>query len=176
MLLLTDCGILVKHIVKVGDIGQPDTVAFHGCEDPVGASGIHRSAEVQGVRDWVEHRLGRNIGFRRVQRGGELNVVGVEVACELQPVFDCPVGVRIAHLPWREFLQRGRKHADPHEAGLELPDAVYTRRLLSLFRCLSCHVRCLLNQVIWCVPGAQSPAVRRAPQAVAITSGGEQGW
>ena len=74
-------------------------------------------AEIERVGDRIEHRLGRHVGFGRMQRRRELDVVGAQLARERDPFLDGAVGIGIADLARRQLLQRGRQDADFHELG-----------------------------------------------------------
>ena len=67
----------------------------------------------------IQHRRGRHVGFRRVDRGRQLNRVDAELVGELNPVLDGAIGIGIAHVPRRQLLERRRQDADLHEFRLE---------------------------------------------------------
>ena len=90
-----------------------------GGEDPLGAHVGERLAEIERVGDRVEHRLGRDVGERRVEGGGQLDAVGVEGLGEVEPLLDGEVGVGVAPLARRQLLERGGEHADRHVDGGE---------------------------------------------------------
>ena len=119
MFLLPDGRVMVQHVVEVAEVGDAYTVFAQGREHAAGALLVERLAQVERVGDRVEQGFGGDVGFRRVQRGGELNVVGADFAGELHPFLDGEIGVGVALLARRELLQRGGQHADLHEFWLE---------------------------------------------------------
>ena len=114
VLLAADRRVLVEHVVEVGDVGDGDAAVVDGCEDPLGAHVGERLAEVERVGDRIEHRLGRDVGDRGVERGGQLDAVGVERFGEVQPLLHGEIGVGVASLAWRQLLERGGEHSDRH--------------------------------------------------------------
>ena len=90
MLLAADRRVLVQHVVEVADVGDRDTGRVDGCEHTLRPHLVERLAQIERVRDRIEHRFGRDVGERRVQRGGELDAVGVEGDREVEPLLDRP--------------------------------------------------------------------------------------
>ena len=78
MLLAPDRRVLVQHVVEVADVGDRDPVASTAASTRFGAHVVERLAEIERVGDRIEHRLGRDVGERRVQRRGQLDAIGVE--------------------------------------------------------------------------------------------------
>ena len=76
--------------------------------------------QIERVGHRVEHRLGRHVGLRRVQRGRELDVVGAQRrGRRLDPLLDGAVRIGVAHLARRQLLEGGGEDADLHELGFE---------------------------------------------------------
>ena len=98
---------------------MPIPVRVEGRLHALGPVLVEGLAQVEGVGHRVEHRLGRNVGLDGMQRGGELDVVGPQLAGEGHPLLDRLVGVRVADLAGRQLLQGGSEHADLHELGLK---------------------------------------------------------
>src|SRR5207342_3632205 len=63
-----------------------------------------------------------DVALGRVQRSRQLDVVGADLARELQPLLDRTVRILVANLARRQLLQRCGEDADLHELGLELLD------------------------------------------------------
>ena len=84
-------------------------------------------AQIERVGDRIQHRFGRDVGERRVQRRGELDAVGVEGDREIEPLLDGQIGIRVTSLAGRELLERGGEHTDRHELRLELFDLGHRR-------------------------------------------------
>ena len=64
-----DAGVVVQHVVEVGDVGQADAVRMQHRFDAARAVLVEGPAQIERVRDRIEHRLGRHVGFGRMQRG-----------------------------------------------------------------------------------------------------------
>ena len=90
VLLAADRRVLVQHVVEVADVGDRDTGRVDGREHPLRPHLVERLAQIERVRDRIEHRFGRDVGERRVQRRGELDAVGVEGDREIEPLLDRP--------------------------------------------------------------------------------------
>ena len=112
-------GVLVEHVVEVGEIGDLDPRRAGGGLDARRAVPGEGRAQVEGVGDRIEHGLRRDVRLGRVERGGELDRVGVELAREGEPLLDREVGVGVTPFAGRELLQRRGEDADRHELGLE---------------------------------------------------------
>jgi hypothetical protein len=65
-----------------------------------------------------------------MQRRRQLDVRTAYVAGELQPLFDCNIGIGIPSLPWRQFLQGCRQQAQLHDLGVKLLCRHAARHLL----------------------------------------------
>ena len=122
MLLAADRRVLVQHVVEVADVGDRDTRRVDGGEHTLRPHVVEGLAQIERVRDRIQHRFGRDVGERRVQRRGELDAIGVEGDREVEPLLDGQIGIRVASLAGRELLERGGEHADRHELRLELLD------------------------------------------------------
>ncbi len=118
-LLLARCSIVMQQVVEVGEVGEANAARRHCRRDALGARCIERAAQVERVRDRIEHGLGRHIALRGVQRRRQLNVTGAELAAEGQPVLDGAVRIGITHVTRRQFLERRREHAHVHELRCE---------------------------------------------------------
>ena len=114
--------VLVQHVVEVADVREADPLRREGLLHAPGARRVEGLAQVERVRDRVQHGLGGHVGLARVQRGRELHVVGAHLARERGPLLDREVGIGIALLARRQLLERGRQHADLHELRLERDD------------------------------------------------------
>ena len=108
-------GVVMEQVVEVGEVRDADAGGRDGRLHARRARPVERLAQVQRVGHRIEHRLRRHVGLRRVQRRGQLDVVGAELARECQPVLDRAIRVGVAHLPRRQLLQRRGEHADLHE-------------------------------------------------------------
>ena len=119
VLLLPDRRVVVQQVVEVADVGEPDLARLQHPLDPRRALLVERLAQVERVGDRIEHRLGRHVGLGRMQRRRQLDVIGAELARELDPLLDRPIGIRIAHFPRSQFLERCGQHSDLHELRIE---------------------------------------------------------
>ena len=122
VLLAADARVLVQHVVEVADVRDPDAEGLLRRLHALRAVLVEGLAQVERVRDRVEHRLRGDVGLRRVQRRRELDVVGAQLAGERDPLLDREVGVLVALLARRQLLQRGCQHADLHELRVECGD------------------------------------------------------
>ncbi len=68
VLLAADRWVLVQHVVEVRDVGDGDTRRVDGGEDPLRTDLVERLTKIERVGDRIEHRLGWDVGERRVQR------------------------------------------------------------------------------------------------------------
>ena len=118
VLLAADRGVLVQHVVEVGDVGDRHARRVDSGLDALGPLLVERVAQVQGVGDRVEHGLRGDVGQGRVQRRRELDAVHTQLGGEVQPLLDGEVRIGVALLPWRQLLQCRGQHADGHEDGL----------------------------------------------------------
>ena len=132
VLLAPNRRVLVQHVVEVADVGDRDTGCVDGREHTLGPDIVEGLAQIERVRDGVEHRFGRHVGERRVQCGGQLDAIGVEGHREVEPFLDGQIGIRVASLARRELLQRGGEHADRHELRFELLDFGHRGLFISL--------------------------------------------
>ena len=119
VLLLPDGRVVVQQVVEVADIRDADAVRLQGRLDAARAVLVERFPQIQRVGDRIQHRLGRHVGFGRMKRRRQLDVVGAEGAGELDPLLDGAIGIGVADLAGGQFLQGGREDADFHELGLE---------------------------------------------------------
>ena len=83
VLLLAQIVVVVEQVVEERDVGDADPRRLHRGEHALGARLVERLAQIERVRDRVEHRLGRHVGLGRVQGGRDLDVRAVELAREL---------------------------------------------------------------------------------------------
>ena len=114
-----DHRVLVEHVVEVGEVREADGVRLERRLHALRAVAVEGLAQVERVGHGVQHRLGRHVGLARVQRGGELDVVGPDLARERDPLLDGQVGIRVPQITGGELLQGGGQHADLHELRLE---------------------------------------------------------
>ena len=119
VLLLADRRIVVQQVVEVADVRDADAARLERRLDAPRALLVERLAQIQRVGDRIEHRLGRHVGFGRVERRGQLDVARAQLAGELDPLFDRAIGIGIAHLARRQLLQGGREDAHFHELRFE---------------------------------------------------------
>jgi hypothetical protein len=54
-----------------------------------------------------------------MKRCRKLNAIDCEFARKLEPLFDGAIGILVANLPRRQFLERRGQHADLHEFRFE---------------------------------------------------------
>jgi hypothetical protein len=119
VLLAAHGRVLVEHVVEVGQIGEPHAGGLHRRPHAIGPRAIEGAPQVEGVGHRIEHRLGRDVRLRGVQRGRELDVRAIEIAREGQPFLHGAIGIGVAHGARGELLERGGEHAQLHEPGLE---------------------------------------------------------
>ena len=120
VVLLLAVGVVIgQHVVEVGEVSHAHPRFLHGGQHAIGALAIEGLAKVEVVGDRIEHGFGRYIAFGRMQGGGELDVIHFQLACELQPIFDGLIRIRIADFPGREFLEGGGEYAHLHEFRFE---------------------------------------------------------
>src|SRR5262249_8708724 len=122
MFLLPDRRIMMEHVVEIAEVRYSDLLTVERILDPPGSGFVEGLTQVECIGDRIKHRFGWNIRFGRVQRGRELNVIYAELAGELYPVLDCPVGVGITDFPRSQLLQCCSQHSNAHEFRLELLD------------------------------------------------------
>src|SRR5262249_44040457 len=122
MFLLPDRRVMMEHIVEIAEIRYPDFLALERTEDSPGSGFVEWLPQVQRIGDRIEHGFSRNIGFGRVQRRRELNVIYAEFSGELYPVLNCFIGVRITDFARSQLLQGSCQHSNAHEFRLELLD------------------------------------------------------
>ena len=112
--------VVMQQVVEVADVREADAGWRRSTRLTRAARVlVERLAQVERVGDRIEHRLGRHVGLGRMQRRRQLDVVGAELARELQPVLDGAIGIGVADLARRQFLQRRGQHADLHELRIE---------------------------------------------------------
>ena len=114
--------VVVQHVVEIPDVRQADAVRLQRGLDAARTVLVERPAQIERVRDRIEHRLGRDVGFAGMQRGRQLDVAGVQLPRELDPVFDRAIGIGIPDRARRQLLQRRREHAHLHELRLKRSD------------------------------------------------------
>jgi hypothetical protein len=83
--------------------------------DSTGTPPVEWRAQVECVRDRIEHRFRRHVGFAGVERSRELNGVGAELSAERQPFFDREIRIALAFLTRRQLLHGCRQNPDLHE-------------------------------------------------------------
>src|SRR5439155_19449294 len=105
------------------------------------------------VGDGVEHRLRRDVGLRGMQRGGELDMIGVQLARVRDPFLDDPIRVRVAYLARRQLLNGRGEDADLHELRDEWLNAHAERYCI-------CAERQAVEERLRPEPGAKSPTLR----------------
>jgi hypothetical protein len=109
----------MEQVVEIADVRQTQTMSSQRGFDASRAIAIEWLAEVERIRDRIEHRLGRHVGLGRMQRRGQLDLIRADLAGERDPVLDRAVRIPIAHVARRELLDRGRQDADFHELRFE---------------------------------------------------------
>ena len=114
VLLAPDRRVLVQHVVEVRDVSDRDTGRGDRRLDSLGAQRVERLAQVERVRDRIEHGLGRHVGERRMQCRRELDAVDVELRRELQPLLDREIGIGVSALARCELLKCRGEHSDRH--------------------------------------------------------------
>ena len=119
MLLAAHRRVVVQQVVEVADVRQADAVRLQRRVDAARTRLVERLAQVERVRDRIEHRLRRNVRFAGVQRGRQLDVAGVQLPRELDPFFDRAIGIGIPDGTRRQLLQRGGQDSDFHELRLK---------------------------------------------------------
>ena len=119
VLLLPDRRIVVQHVVEVADLGNADPVDVERRAHALRALLVERLAQVERVGHRIEHRLGRHVRFRRVQRRRELDVARAQFLRERHPFLNRAVRIRVANFARRQFLERRRQDAHLHELRLE---------------------------------------------------------
>jgi hypothetical protein len=119
VLLATQRRVVVQHVVEVPDVREADAALLQRGPRPLRAVPVEGLAQVERVGHGVEHGLGRHVGLARMQRRGELDVVGADLAREGGPVLDRAVRIGVADLARRQLLQGGGQHADLHELRAE---------------------------------------------------------
>ena len=119
MLLPPDLGVMVEHIVEIGEVRKSDPVLLLRRYDSLGALRVEGLSQVERICHRVEHGLGRHIGLRGVERGRQLNVVGIHLPRERHPLLDGAVGVVVADFARGQLLQSCRQDTDLHELRLE---------------------------------------------------------
>jgi hypothetical protein len=92
VLLLADRRVVVQQVVEIAEIRQPIRLA---CRRPrrAGPGPCRTVSQVQRVGDRIQHRLRGHVGFGRVERRRQLDVVGAERAGELDPLLDGAIRV-----------------------------------------------------------------------------------
>ena len=128
---------------------MPTPLDFIAALDALRARRVERLAQVERVGHRIEHRFGRHVGLRRVQRGRQLDVAGAELAAERQPVLDGAVGIGVARLARRQLLERGGEHAHLHELRCERGDGIRSDNTR----------RCRAVTLCYCVPYGRRIAV-----------------
>jgi hypothetical protein len=83
---------------------------------------IEGAAQIEGVRNRIEHCCSRYIAQSGMQGGGELDVRRTDLARELQPLLDRQVRIRVAPLARRQFLKCGCQYAELHWPRREVAD------------------------------------------------------
>ena len=113
-------GVVVQQVVEVGEVRDARRRST-----PPPPARAPRALRSNGCRRSSVLATGSSIASggtsdsRRVQRRRQLDVVGAELARELQPVLDRAIGIGVAHLARRQLLQRGGQDADFHELRLQ---------------------------------------------------------
>ena len=120
MLALTRSRVVREHVVEVAQIGKTDPGGAHRTEHTRRAACIERTAQVENVRNRIEHGCSRHIAQGRMQGSGELDVRRADIACELQPLLDGEIGVCVAPFARSQLLKRGCQHAELHRPGSEV--------------------------------------------------------
>ena len=111
-----------QHVVEVAEVGQPDAGVVHRRQHTGRALLVERLAQIERVRDRIEHRLRGHVALRGMQRGRELDVRRADVAGELQPFLDREIRIGVALVARRQLLQRGGQDAELHRPGNEVSD------------------------------------------------------
>ena len=108
-------GVMMQQVVEVGEIRDANSGGRDRRLHARGASPIERLPQVQRVRDRIQHGFRRHVRFRGMKRRRELDVIGAKLAGECQPILDGAVGVGVAHVAGRQFLERRGQDAHLHE-------------------------------------------------------------
>ena len=69
VLLLSQRGILVQHVVEIAEVGKADAGGLDRRVHAAGARFVERLPQVERIGHGIEHRFGRDVSFVRMQRG-----------------------------------------------------------------------------------------------------------
>ena len=94
VLLRADRPIVVEEVVEIAEVGDPDAATLDRGLDALRAARVEGSAQVQRICDRVQHRLRGHVALVRVQGARELDALDLELAREVEPLFDGEVGDR----------------------------------------------------------------------------------
>ena len=109
----------MKKVVEVPDVRQADARGLQRRLHSARPVLVEGPAQVQRVRNRIQHRLGRHVRLCGMERCGQLDVAGAKLAGEREPFFNRAIRIGIAHLARRQLLQRRREDTDLHELWFE---------------------------------------------------------
>ena len=118
-LLAPDGRIVMQQVVEVGEVGQLQAGPSERMLDASRPGLVEPLPQIERIGHRIEHRVGRDVHFRRVRRRGELHRVGAKPARELNPVLDRAIRIRIADLARGQLLESRSEDANLHEGRLE---------------------------------------------------------
>ena len=101
VLFLSQHRIVMQHVVEIGDIRQADARRLQGSLHAPGARFVERLAQVQSIRDRIEHGFRWNVGLGWMERSRKLDAIHSKFARKIEPLFNPePRAASTPGAPW----------------------------------------------------------------------------